>query len=413
MGSFADIKINGHILTEWKNTYSEWYFSKSERKREIAEDLGDDQARDFIGYRSTVAVIRRRLQLDGYDHSSLERDFNDTRAIWIRDMKEMHLSYEEDFSKEGDELSKKLMNNIANQLEIVQKISLGEWKKNISKAISIKPDYVLDVYDGHEVIIENEPLLSLMLSPLTGVYDHDVGFAGSLFPCMQMESYALVLLDMCKDDDICELDITDIVHGGWVDDFEDIAEVQAGETKFHEHFRSSINDLVELNAGKRNPVLQRMIFSSVITTMEAYLSDTMKKNVLNRHAIKRRFVETYKSFSSNELTENQIFKYLDGLDKKIKHYLDREISFHDTWHIKTLYEGVLNCKLQQDTLALIKGYASTRHDIIHRNGRDRNGDAVEISSEDIERLLDVVIDFITDIDKQILDGLLDTGSEQN
>ncbi|WP_219812534.1 hypothetical protein [Aeromonas sp. ASNIH4] len=154
-----------------------------------------------------------------------------------------------------------------------------------------------------------------------------------------------------------------------------------------------------------------MIFSSIITAMEAYLSDTMKRNVLSRHAIKRRFVETYKSFSSNELTENHIFKYLDGLDKKIRYYLDREISFHDTKHIKTLYEGVLNCKLQQDTLALIRGYASTRHDIIHRNGRDRNGDAVDISIEDIERLLDVVIDFITDIDKQILDGLLGTGNE--
>ena len=29
--------------------------------------------RDFIGYRSAAGVIRRRLQLDGYDHSSLEQ----------------------------------------------------------------------------------------------------------------------------------------------------------------------------------------------------------------------------------------------------------------------------------------------------------------------------------------------------
>ncbi|MGE6181105.1 hypothetical protein ACLHZ8_21525, partial [Aeromonas salmonicida] len=94
-------------------------------------------------------------------------------------------------------------------------------------------------------------------------------------------------------------------------------------------------------------------------------------------------------------------------------YLDREISFHDTKHIKTLYEGVLNCKLQKDKLALIRGYASTRHDIVHRNGRDRNGDIVDISSEDIGRLLDVVVDFVSDIDKQILDGLLETGNEKN
>ena len=411
MGSFADIKINGHELIEWKNTYYEWYFSKSERKREIAENLSDDEARDFIGYRSTVGVIRRRLQLDGYDQSSLERDFNDTRAIWISDMKEMHLSYEEDFSKKGDKLSKKLMNNIANQLEIVQKTSLDEWKKNISKAIAMKPDYVLDVYDGHEVIIENEPLLSLMLSPLTGVYDHNVGFAGSMFPCMQMESYALVLLDICNDEDVCELDITDIVHGGWVDDFEDIAEVQAGETKFHEHFRASINDLVELNAGKRNPVLQRMIFSSVITTMEAYLSDTMKKNVLNRHAIKRRFVESLDKFIKNKIPASTVFSFMDSLDQKITEEID-SISFHKVDVVTGLYKNVLLCKFPEDKVSDLKKYVEMRHDIVHRNGKSKDGTIISITKEDLRRIIELVTEVVGCIDKQILDGLLDTGSER-
>lgn len=408
MGSFADIKINGHELIEWKNTYYEWYFSKSERKREIAENLSDDEARDFIGYRSIVGVIRRRLQLDGYDQSSLERDFNDTRAIWISDMKEMHLSYEEDFSKKGDKLSKKLMNNIANQLEIVQKTSLDEWKKNISKAIAMKPDYVLDVYDGHEVIIENEPLLSLMLSPLTGVYDHNVGFAGSMFPCRQMESYALVLLDMCKDDDICELDITDIVQGGWVDDFNDIAEVQAGETKFHEHFISSINDLIELNTGKRNPVLQRMIFSSVITTMEAYLSDTMKRNVLNRNAIKRRFVESLDKFVKNKISSSTVFSFMESLDQKITEEID-SISFHNVDIVTGLYKNVLLCNFPEDKVSDLKRYVDIRHDIVHRNGKSTDGTTVSVTKNELRELINLVREVVEHIDKQILDSLLDTG----
>lgn len=409
MGSFADIKINGQILTEWKNTYYEWYFSKSERKREIIEDRDDEKQRDFIGYRSTAGVIRRRLQLDGYDHSSLERDFNDTRELWIKDMKEMHLSYEHEFSKKGDKFYINLMNRIAEQLEIVQKTSLDEWKGNIHKALLLKPDHILDMYDD-DVFIEDEPLLSLMLSPLTGVYDEHFGFAGGLFPCMQMESYALILLEMCKDHDVCELDITDIVHGGWVNDFDDLAEIQAGETKFYEHFKSSISDLVELNNGKRNPVLQRMIFSSVITTMEAYLSDTMKRNVLNRHAIKRRFVESLDKFSKNKIASNTVFAFMDSLDQKITEEID-SISFHNVDTVAGLYKNVLLCKFPEDKVSDLKKYVELRHDIVHRNGKSKDGTIVSVTKNDLRDLIELVSDVVSHIDKQILDGLLDTGEQ--
>lgn len=409
MSSYADIKINGHQLIDWGSTYYEWYFDKADRDRIIANS---DDERDFIGYRATVSTIRRRLHLAGYDRKSLERDFNETRELWIRDLIENFKYYKDASIEVKNEFDMLMKNVIPMKLEVLRNTTIEDWIEKFPIALEKSHLSYNEYYNEVEVEISDDPLLSFMLSPLHGIHNHlHHGFAGALFPCMQMESYALLLLGMSNDDDLCELDITDIVHGGWVDDFEDIEEVQEGRTYFYDIFEKSIMEIQTIKYDVSTPVLQRMIFSSIITAMEAYLSDTMKRNVLNRHAIKRRFVETYKSFSSNELTENQIFKYLDGLDKKIKHYLEREISFHDTWHIKTLYEGVLNCKLQKDSLALIKGYVSTRHDIVHRNGRDRDGDIVEITSEDIERLLDVVIDFVTDIDKQILDGLLDTGEQ--
>lgn len=411
MSSYSEIKINGYQLIDWGSTYYEWYFDKSDRERIIAKS---DDERDFIGYRTTVATIRRRLHLAGYDRKSLERDFNETRELWIRDLIENSKCYKDDTVKIKSEFDLFMKRVIPGKIQVLRNTTVDDWIEKFPIALEHLHLSYDENFNEVEVDIPDDPLLSFMLSPLDGVHNHlHHGFAGALFPCMQMESYALLLLGMSDDDDLCELDITDIVHGGWVDDFEDIEQEQVGKTYFYDIFESSIKEIQTIKYDGSTPVLQRMIFSSIITAMEAYLSDTMKRNVLNRHAIKRRFVETYKSFSSNELTENNIFKYLDGLDKKIRHYLDREISFHDTKHIKTLYEGVLNCKLQQDTLALIRGYASTRHDIIHRNGRDRNGDAVDISIEDIERLLDVVIEFITDIDKQILDGLLDTGNEYN
>lgn len=94
MSSHSEITINGHLLIDWGNTYHEWYFDKADRIREMAKA---DQERDFIGYRTTVATIRRRLHLAGYDHKSLERDFHETRELWIRDL----VSNLEYYSKES------------------------------------------------------------------------------------------------------------------------------------------------------------------------------------------------------------------------------------------------------------------------------------------------------------------------
>lgn len=408
MGSYADIKINGNILVEWKNTYDEWYFTKSDRVREMAKA---DEERDFIGYRTSVATIRRRLQLAGYDRRSLERDFNETRDLWIRKMKESLDYYRQEMDIYNEEYDIQITQLIRQKLDVLRNTTLDEWIEKLPKALDKTNLLFDDDYNEVDVHIPDDQLLSFMLSPLHGVSNHyDHGFSGSTFPCMQMESYALLLLDMSKDDDLCELEITDIVQGGWVDDFDDIQQVQAGETTFYKIFESSIREIQSIELNETTPVLQRMIFSSVITAMEAYLSDTMKRHVLNRHAIKRRFVESYSAFNV-DIKGSNIFKYLDGLDRLIAHHLDRNISFHDVKHIKNLFKNVLDCKMSDEILDIIREFSQTRHDIVHRNGKDRHGNSIQISSKDIIELISVITNFIGDIDKQILDGLLDAVGE--
>lgn len=413
MSSHSEIKINDYHLVDWGNTYYEWYFTKSDRDRKIVRDDDGNEIEKFIGYRATVGTIRRRLQLDGYDHNSLEHDFNETRLIWLADMREMRSYYQESYLSKKEDYYLTMVRDIDEQLLIVEKTGLDEWKGLVQKALAIRPEYSFDIIGGYSVKIENEPLLSLMLSPLTGVYDHHAGFAGSLFPCMQMESYALILLDMCKDDDFCEMDITDIVDGGWVDDFEDIEQTQEGKTYFYKIFENSLIELTDIKLDESTPVLQRMIFASVVTAMEAYLSDTLEKNVLNRHAIKRRFVESYNSFANRKIHANTVFGFMDSLDREIKQEIEK-ISFHNIEVVTGLYKNVLLCSFPKDKIAQLSNSIETRHDIVHRNGHRKVGrEMVCISKEDVQELIKLVSDVVGHIDKQILDGLLDNGGEQS
>ena len=47
-----------------------------------------------------------------------------------------------------------------------------------------------------------------------------------------------------------------------------------------------------------------------------------------------------------------------------------------------------------------------RHDIVHRNGRDTDGEPVLIEHEDVAELARQILAFTRAVDAQILDGLL-------
>ncbi|MEI4983852.1 HEPN/Toprim-associated domain-containing protein [Aeromonas caviae] len=411
MSSYANIKINGHELVWWQNSYYEWYFSKSERVRQIIDRPdGELDENTFIGYRTTVGVIRRRLKLDGYDLEFAKQDFEHTRNIWIADMKDS-LVVHNGLDKPRSENKHDFYNVIEEQLEIVQSTSFQDWYDTFLKAKELKSEYTDYSYSFRRVEIDGEPLLSLMLSTLYGVSENNNGYLGPLFPCMNLETNAVLLLEMSKDDDICELDITDLVYSGWVDDFEDIEQLQEGKTHFYKIFENSLIELNDIKLDESTPVLQRMIFSSVITTMEAYLSDTLKKNVLNRDAIKKKFVKNSESLKrSRNISLNDIYEALDTLDERIIDEID-SISYHNVDVVTGLYKNVLLCSFPEDKIAQLKTNVEIRHDIVHRNGHKKDGSIIHIVKEDVENLITLVSDVVSHIDKQILDGLLDTGEQ--
>lgn len=397
MGSFADININNQELLSWKNTYDEWFFTKQDRVREVHDD---EDLQDFIGYKIDAKTLKRRLQLAGHDLRSAEQDFNEVKSSWILEMKEtLELS-----KNNSDSIYVDDVDQILADLKIVESHSFQDWLQTLPKTFDkSSADFDTDDFNP-KVDIDGEPLLSFMLSAFHSVYDEHQGFAGTTFPCKYVETYAVVLLEHCDDESECVLDITDIVNGGWVTDFDDIAEVQAGETKFHQNFCTSLDELAVLNETTENATLQRMVFASVITVMEAYLSDTMKSHVLNRSAVKRRFVESHQVFKE-KLAKKDVFAFLDTLDKTLNMEIDK-ISFHNIDTVKDLYQKVLACDFPEDKLDQLRPSVFVRHDIVHRNGKKSDGFSVDVFQQDVIDLIELVRSLIKDIDQQILDGLL-------
>ena len=144
--------------------------------------------------------------------------------------------------------------------------------------------------------------------------------------------------------------------------------------------------------------LYRLLYANIISKLEAFLCDTIVSYVLECDEHKKRFVQSYEPLATQKFQMSAIYAKYQGLDKIIKGALV-SIVYHDIELVRKLYKKTANIDLP-DTKE-IEEAIQVRHNIIHRNGKDKEGNIISIKQEDVESLSNVVSDFIYEVDSLI------------
>lgn len=225
------------------------------------------------------------------------------------------------------------------------------------------------------------------------------------FPCNDSDHFVTAFLASCPEEAVFELNIEALIQSGYSDDFTDLEEIQQEETQPHAISRESVEEIQSLSAIQPlNASLQRMCYASIITAMEAYLGDILKREIFTRPAVKQRFVVSY-DFKKPKFTLSEIYTKLATLDAEIKDALDG-LSLHKIDTAKNIFRSTLLTEFPAVSLPFLGGAVKRRHDIVHRNGRNTEGELLHIGHSDVAELAHEVLIFTRTIDAQIIDGLL-------
>jgi len=180
---------------------------------------------------------------------------------------------------------------------------------------------------------------------------------------------------------------------------DDIAEI----TSFHTNFQAAISDIHELLDTKVSAtaerVLFRLLYVNAITAMETYLSDAFISTVVPRPKLMRRFVETNPAFRQRKILLADVFKEMEKIELLAKGEL-RDVVWHNLKRIKPLYAGTLGIKFPDGLDKLYKAI-DLRHDLVHRNGKTKEGEDIHVSRDAIASLIDEVEQFVGQIDEQL------------
>lgn len=409
MSTWMGIEIDGLSVESYQNHHNTWFFKRSDRVRENCErdehDMLPDEA--FIGFRASAASIRRRMTLAGYDLTACEQHFNEN-LLAIIEAAEWILQNEADSHHADSGGLSARGNAYLLFLDAIRNTSLQDWLHALPEAASLsKSVSQFNDFSGRPIWCELSavPLVNAMLSfiPLYTEYSHTGPFN---FPCNDSSYFQVALLSCWPNDAVCELNIAPLIQSGWEDDFRDLEEIQGQETEPHRFSRLSLEETMRLSATQpENLSLQRMCYSSIITSMEAYLGDILKREIFSRSAVKELFVASYRPFRAQSFSLNNLYKALSEIDDEIVNALNT-LSLHNIGTAKSLFSSTLMTEFPEKSLRPIGAAVKIRHDIVHRNGRNIKGEVLSINFQSVQTLAEEVLLFTRSIDAQILDGLL-------
>jgi hypothetical protein len=126
-------------------------------------------------------------------------------------------------------------------------------------------------------------------------------------------------------------------------------------------------------------LINRMVFSQHVAALEAFLGDTLLKEVLGDEKRLGRLLAGDKELAKERFTLAEIQENPGLIRDRVGAYL-ADIRYHNLAKVDTLYRIALEVELLKEQTQREKLFVAIqhRHDCVHRNGRDKNNEKLTV-----------------------------------
>lgn len=195
----------------------------------------------------------------------------------------------------------------------------------------------------------------------------------------------------------------DVLLGDYGPDYEYEFEAINNSSKLSDNFTTEIESLKKLNEinlseTELTVILKRQIYIAVIGSMETFLSETFIKLVLTHQPNLERFVKSYPEFASRRFALRDVFDTYKNIEETAKSVMLDTI-YHDLRKVREMYRSTFEISFPsiEDAIKCVM----VRHDLVHRNGKSKEGEVVQLDSTVIEKTIDTVAALVHNIIREI------------
>jgi len=141
--------------------------------------------------------------------------------------------------------------------------------------------------------------------------------------------------------------------------------------------------------------LRKLIYVGIIVAMETYLSDAFINTVVPSDVFKKKFVETFHDFRNEQIFLTQIYVEHERIEATIKQTL-LKIIWHNLPKVSGIYKDTLN--IDFGDISIPQRAVLTRHDLVHRSGRTKDGEEIQIDEFITHAAITDIFKFVESID---------------
>lgn len=161
----------------------------------------------------------------------------------------------------------------------------------------------------------------------------------------------------------------------------------------------TIRDLAAVPIESRlEAAFRRLLFANAITVLETFLSDAFINRVLASDDLLQRYIDSDPTFRNRKISYSDVLREASEVAATAKAEL-LDIVWHNVGKVKALYKSVLGIDLGDMTT--LASAIQIRHDIVHRNGRTKDGAVVEVTAGILSDLIDEVERFAGIVEKAL------------
>lgn len=182
-------------------------------------------------------------------------------------------------------------------------------------------------------------------------------------------------------------------------DYDEQYEAITENKDYLQKFKDETANLQALNSLKipdevLKAILHRQLFISVIGTMETFLADAFINLTSDNEEFLKNFIETHPEFKKRKFELREVFEEYAKIKETAKKVMLDTI-YHNLPTVSQMFADTF--KIEFPSIKGVYGYVLKRHDLVHRNGKTKEGEAVVTDETAINELIDKVTIFINDI----------------
>lgn len=229
-----------------------------------------------------------------------------------------------------------------------------------------------------------------------GPYDAEEELIGRFGHVCSEEAIQAVIEDV-ETDDIIEW--APLHHADYDAQFQYGAKIRGGP---YQSFLQRLEEADELAAVRVDrqcqEMLRQLLYGSLIGALEAYLADTMLYWIAEEKSVFRRFVGTCKEFQKRKFLLSDILDRMDKLEDEVRTYL-QDLIWHRLDKVAPLMTSSLEIAIPP--YKKLMKHIVTRHDIIHRSGKTKDGQNVVISQKLLSEMRADALAFVEGIELEL------------